>query len=115
MTVVSVDEKTRDFSVAHDPIAFTIDGDTFDCYPALPAGVLIQFAIGAAKINQSDVEQQAKMLDGLFRLVLRPESADLFAARMTDPERPIELKQINLIIPWVMEAHGLRPTPLPAD
>lgn len=110
-----MDEKIRDFSVAHEPIRFTIDDDSFQCHPAIPAGVLIQFAIEADKINDADMAEQGVLFERLFRMVLQPESADLFLARMDDFDRPITIKQTTDTINWLMEAHGLRPTQPPGN
>jgi hypothetical protein len=106
-------EVVRDFTPAERVIRFRIRGETFEAAPDLPAMVAIQLAELAEKKDES--ESQGKVFADMFRLLLLPESAERFIERMSDLQRPISIRMINDIMPWLMEEYGLRPTTAPSD
>lgn len=101
----------RDFTRAPKVIEFQIDDDVFRCHPRLPAQVLIDFALKADKMGDSPTgEQGIQAMTDVLQATLIPEHYARFSARMKDAEHPIDLEQVNEIVPWVMEEYGLRPT-----
>lgn len=105
----------RDFSKPRKRVAFTIDGDVFEAPPVLPAMVLMEYTktFNAHKDSDDPADQMASMT-GVLELILRPASYKLFMARLSDPERPIDLEQLQQVIEFVMEEYGMRPTQLPS-
>jgi len=100
-----------DFTVPREEIQVKIDDDVFDAYPALPGLVVLEFSERASAIDTEATGDAAKKeLLRSLELVLQPESFALFSRRLADYAKPIDLRQVNKIIPWLMEQYGLRPT-----
>lgn len=105
----------KDFSRPRTRVAFTIDGDTFEAPPAIPAEVFMEYAERYSRLQARDDEERdlhemlAAMKD-VLAIVLYPQSYELFAHRMRDPNRPIDLAQVQDVIVWLMEQYGMRPT-----
>lgn len=101
----------KDFSRPRERVAFTIDGDTFEAAPAIPAEILAEFATRYEDAGEAEgAKAQYQMLVTVLDLVLVPDSCALLQARMRDRERPVDLDQLNDIVIWLMEQYGLRPT-----
>lgn len=104
----------KDFTRERKKIEFTIDDDTFQAKSPIPAQVLMDFAGQFSGMDQnSPPETQMKAFRGVLELVLMPASLERFVFRMSSPEEPIEVEQVEEIITWLFEEYGLRPTPLP--
>lgn len=93
---------------------FTIDDDTFICAKAIPAGV----GRILASLNEADPLTQFDGMGTVLDMIMLPDSAQLFAKRMNDPEKPITLKQVNEVLKWLMSEYGsgdgeVRPTTPP--
>jgi hypothetical protein len=101
----------RDFTRQPRVIEIKIDDDVFRCHPRLPAQVLMDFAVKADKMGDNPTGEQGMqaMLD-VLQATLIPEHYTRFRERMQDTGNPIELDQVNEIVPWIMEQYGLRPT-----
>jgi hypothetical protein len=103
-----------DFSFSLEPKRFRINDDVFECSPELPLNVMAR----AANIRldpQSVRENPEHALDPIvafFDEIFIGDSSERFKARLTDRERPIGLRHITHIIPWLLEVYGLRPTEL---
>lgn len=112
MTEVTVTEEIKDFSVQRQPIKFKIDDDIFEAVPDVAAEVMIRFIDQATILENSEASNDEKMsvIRGMFYMVLVEESADLFVARLNDPERPIGLSTFIAVVQWIMEQYSLRPT-----
>lgn len=111
-TIVMIgDEEVFDFSGDQKPIKFKIDGDVFEAVRDLPALTAMEFGQYANTLETSDnLDDQAKAVDRMFRLVLKPKSAEKFIERLTDSEEPIGAKQMNGVMMWLMGKYGFRPT-----
>lgn len=107
----------KDFSKARKRIQFRVDDDLFEASPAVPAEVLMDFAMQFTGMDPEklSVEKQLVIFTSVLDLVLLPESLTLFKARMRDRKQPIEIDQVEQILTWLLEEYGLRPTPLPSD
>lgn len=111
MNVVPVTPEVKDFSKGNAPIAFTIDDDTFYAPARIPAQTLIDFTKMFDGLSENkDLSKTIEAFKATIRLVLMPDSATLFEQRMADLNNPIDLGQVNEVIPWLMEQYGLRPT-----
>lgn len=99
---------TKDFTDRNhtEPQTFMIDDDLFECARVLPAGVGRKFA----QLQDKSPVEQFDGIGEILDIVLLPESAERFAARMVDPQNPISMEQIGQIIEWLVEEYGGRPT-----
>lgn len=110
--VVSVGgEEVFDFTSPKKNIKFKIDDDVFDAIRELPGLTGLEFASFATTMeSSSNLQEQADVVEKMFRLVLQPTSADLFIERLRSPENPIGVNQMNQVMTWLMSQYGLRPT-----
>jgi hypothetical protein len=100
----------RDFTQDRPSISFKIDDDVFHCAPALPARVLMNFAVKFDAITEKSTgEDQMAAMMSILEAALKPESYKRFEIRMADSDQPIDLNQVNAVIEWVMGEYGLRP------
>ena len=110
-TPVAIGPEIKDFSEAHTPIQFKIDDDVFECYPVIPVGTMLMFASKGQSVGDDpSPETQMAVYEEMLRLVMQPESADLFIERMNSREKPVSTRQAQEVISWIMEQHGERPT-----
>jgi hypothetical protein len=110
IVTIPIDAEIKDFTRARKRIQFKIDDDIFDAYPALPALILMEFSARAEAVNSDDNEVAKEELIKMFELILQPESLKVFIERMRNYEKPIDNRQVNDVIPWLLEQYGLRPT-----
>lgn len=109
-------EEIPDFSKPRKRVAFKIDGDVFDAPPAIPAMILMNYAKRFnANAENTDMEEQLKIMTELLGTVLKPASFERFMARLSDVENPIELDQVQRAIEYLMGAYGMRPTTPPSS
>lgn len=101
-----------DFSSPRASIKFRVDRDVFEAAPDIAAELALRYADEAEKLtaNGATNEQQIEVIHKLFRMVLFPESADRFIARLSDQRYPISNEKIMKIVRWLFEEYGLRPT-----
>ncbi len=113
---MAVDDLVRfkDFSTSPEPVTFRIDPDTFECWPEIPLDSLVELAT----LNVSDGDRMAQFdrIKDFFDGIMTDESAAQFRKRCKrgtkeEPNpRPIGMRSVQDIIPWLMEVYGLRPT-----
>jgi hypothetical protein len=113
-TTVRADDDVRDFSSPRRRLRFRVDDDVFEAVPDIAAEVALDYADKTEQLTGGEVTmaQQKQIMHDLFRMVLLPESADRFIARLSDRVNPIGQKKINDIASWLFEEYGLRPTSL---
>jgi hypothetical protein len=109
---VPVDDEMMDFSSPRTSLPFRVDGDVFEAAPDVAAELAIEFMDLSSRLedDKATVEDQIAVLHGMFRMVLFPESAERFIARLSDPTKPIGYEKVNRIVKWLFETYGLRPT-----
>jgi hypothetical protein len=109
---VSIDEDIMDFSSPRRSLRFRVDDDVFDAVPDIAAELALEYADKVEQLGGDDATnaQQREIFHSLFRLVLLPESADRFIARLSDQRNPIGQRKIAAITQWLFEEYGLRPT-----
>ena len=88
---------------------FTIDGDTYEAAPVMPAETLMEFAGHFGKVGDTPAENLTAMR-GLLEMVLLPDSYERLAARLRSRENPVDIDQVSDLISWLLETYGLRPT-----
>lgn len=96
------------------PIMFTVDGDTFYAAGEAPGGTVVDLAM-AASGNGEDEGEQLQVAMAFFDQVLLPDSADLFAQRLRDPQKPISLQKAMKIFTWLMGVYTDFPTQEPSS
>lgn len=112
LTSVKADDEIMDFSSQRRSLKFRVDDDVFEASPDIAAELALQYADLAEQLGGDDAnnKQQIEIIHALFRMVLLPESAERFIARLSDRERPIGNNKIANITRWLFEEYGLRPT-----
>lgn len=101
-----------DFSTPALPnIEFEDDGDVFYAAGECPGGTVVDLALVAENENEGE---QLQLAMSFFDQVLLPESADLFAARLRDPQRPISLQKAMKIFAWLVGKYTDFPTQEPS-
>lgn len=107
----------QDFTVEKPRVQFKLDGDIFTGVRDIPAVKAMEFSSHADKIQSENVsmdERVAGFMD-ILRLVLVPDSAELFIARLSDPLNPISVQTMLKVVPWLFEQYSLRPTTPDSD
>jgi hypothetical protein len=109
---VPLDDEVMDFSSPRKSLPFKVDGDLFEAAPDIAAELAIEFMDVSNQLDETNAtpEQQIAVLHAMFNMVLFPESAERFIARLRDPENPIGYEKVNRIVKWLFESYGLRPT-----
>lgn len=108
--VPNSESSVKDFSRKRKQIRFRVDDDVFEAAPAIPAEVLTQFVVKFSDVDNLPVLQRVEALAEVLKMILKPESFSRFRERMSDPESPIDIDQLNDVIEWLMEQYGQRPT-----
>lgn len=114
MTTVTVtaDDEVMDFSSPRRSLKFKVDDDIFEAVPDIAAELALDYADRTEQLESGEAtaQQQKDIIHELLRLVLLPESAERFIARLSDPFHPIGQAKIVRITQWLFEEYGLRPT-----
>lgn len=107
----------HDFTVEKPRVQFKLDNDVFTGVRDIPAVKAMEFSGHADTLKRDDVpmeERIAGFMD-ILRLLLEPDSAELFISRLNDPMNPIGVKTMLKIVPWLFEQYSLRPTTPDSD
>lgn len=109
---VPVDDEVMDFSLRRRSLRFRVDDDVFEAAPDIATDLALEFADKTELLNSSATpsDEKIKLTHSLIRLLLFPESADRFIARLADPRQPIGPSKLGEIIKWLFEEYGMRPT-----
>lgn len=104
----------KDFTLSNTPKRFKINDDIFEAAPEIPLDMLGKLANFAVK---DDVSLQDRVSDfyDFFDGVLFPDSAARFRERGSSRDNPIGINHVQKIVPWLMEAYGMRPTQPSSD
>lgn len=110
--MIVADDEVMDFSSPRRSLKFRVDEDVFEAAPDIAAELALDYADKVEQLSGDDatMAQQKEIIHSLFRMVLFPESADRFIARLSDQRRPIGQQKIAKITQWLFEEYGLRPT-----
>lgn len=103
-----------DFSVGRKSIKFKVDDDIFEAVPDIAAELAMDYAGRLEELTKNEdnvsMDDQKEVVHSTVRLVLFPESADRFIARLSDQHNPIGQARFGKITQWLLEQYGLRPT-----
>lgn len=111
-TAIVATDDIMDFSSPRRSLKFRVDKDIFEAAPDVAAELMLRYADMVERLSGDDAtnEQQTEVIHALFRMVLFPEDAERFIARLSDQRNPIGHGQIKRITEWLFEEYGLRPT-----
>lgn len=104
------ENEVKDFTKKRSRIPFQIDNDRFEAAAAIPAGTLVQFVVKFSDLQNMTVDKKVSVLSEVLEMVLTKESYSRLQERLTDPDEPVDLDQLNEIIVWLLGEYGLRPT-----
>ena len=107
MTDVNGVVEFKDFFYDPQPKRFKLGPDMFEAAADLPLGILddVKKLTGVSFSNAP-----LEAISSFLRAVLLPESADRFIARFNDKANPIGISAFMMVMNWLLEEYGLRPT-----
>lgn len=111
---ISLDETVFDVTRPRPARRCRVDGDVFTLKPALSARSMLRaVALNDRAAEAEDNDEKLQAVAELVDLVMEPASAELFNRRLGDDDNPIEIVQVNMLMPWFLSS-GEVPT-LPSD
>jgi hypothetical protein len=111
--------RRRSFTVKREPIELELGGDTLYAPPVIPPAVLGDLLavsqdlgqFGTGNVGKEEITKIMETLDGVFGLILVPDSAATFHERLFSRTNPFDL--LNEVMPameWLIEEYTDRPT-----
>jgi hypothetical protein len=97
----------RDFSKKRAPLFFELDGERFNCAPAVPVASLQEIARMSSTVTAANASD---MLKEFFGVVMDADTKERIAVRMMDKVNPLDLDVAIDIMNWLLEEYGMRPT-----
>lgn len=110
MTVTTVDEEIRDFSVSQKTLSFRVDDDVFQARGVISAHRLMEIGSLGKRAEDADEGAVLGILVEMFRMVLVGSSVERFVERLSSDDEPIGIRQAHEISQWIMECYAERPT-----
>lgn len=105
----------KDFTSQLTSVRFKVGENLFDALPVIPLATAEELGRLGEDIKQGSTADRIGKLSTLFSALLTEESAARFKVMADDPKGPLGIKQVQEIIMWLLEVHGLRPTQAPSD
>ena len=103
--------KTKTMS-DYEPLAFSLEGQEFECRPAINGATLLKFVADA---DSNEGGRSATALLDFFSRALKSEDAERFKALIDDPDTLIQIETIGEIAAWLVEQYTDRPTQEPSN
>lgn len=110
---MEADDGMMDFSIGRKSIPFKVDDDIFEAVPDIATELAMEYADQLEQLlkpKEQTLDLQKEVVYSTLRLVLFPESADRFIARLRNQENPIGQERFTKITQWLLEQYGMRPT-----
>jgi len=93
----------KDFTADRKPdLEFKINDDVFYALGDAPGGVILDLA----DMSDDEKANRNSAIMEFLDTALLPESAELFAERMRDPENPITFAQLLSIFEWLIDEYA---------
>lgn len=92
---------------APEPMAFTLNGERFECLPVLPATRVIKHELN---ISAADGRLYLEEVLGYFRKAMTPEEWERFYAFIDSPDQEVSLEVLGEMMQKVHMAYVKRPT-----
>lgn len=107
--------RTRDFGATKrltdfDPLNFMLNGETFNCRPAIQGNTLLDFV---AEADSDDGGKAAGALRSFFAKSLTEEDYSKFTLMLDSPDVIVDLSVLGDIAGWLVEEYTSRPTTEP--
>ena len=109
----------KKFTSRKPPLDFEVDDEQFMAYAILPARTFAVFADKVGKLSRSSADYRGAdkieltfdetvttILDSI-ELALPTDSAERLAARISDPDNPVDLGALTEILEWLLQEWGL--------
>lgn len=111
-TQVPMTDDIMDFTRRRDTIKFRVDDDVFEAPPDIAAELALRFVDDAGRLDDDAAThaEQVAVIHNMFRMILTPDSAERFIARLSDSTNPIGVDTFQRVTSWLLEQYGLRPT-----
>jgi hypothetical protein len=95
------EEEVKDFTNTDKKpdIPFKIDDDIFVAVGTAPGMAILD----VSAVNKAENVDKIRIIFDFLDKVLYPDSAQLFADRLADPTKPIEIEQATSVAVWLME------------
>ena len=97
----------KDFTKKRVPVFFNIEGERFDCAPAVPIDDLQEMVKGFGEVTAENI---ADALRAFFEKVMDEATAARLSSMMKDKKNPLDMEQAKEIMEWLLEVYSLRPT-----
>lgn len=104
--------KFKDFTRKRTPVFFTIEGERYDCVPAVPVDDLQELVNGFGEVTAHNV---GDALRKFFGMVMSAQEAERFYALMSSKTNPLDSEQATEIMNWLLEVYGMRPLAQSSD
>ena len=95
---------------SHEPLSFKIYDETYECYPALPGKVLLDFVAQSSGDSPGGL---AQVIVHFFGKAMKPESYERFMTLIEDPDRVITMETLGELTSWLVGEYSERPTQQP--
>jgi hypothetical protein len=114
---VTPDDDIMDFTPKRKIPRFRIGDDIFTGVAEIPAELSLDFAQKAALMGQEGQTTAEKLavIRELISVVLMPESAAIFIARLSDSANPIGINSFRDVLPWLLKQYMGTPTTPDSD
>lgn len=100
----------KDFSKVRPKLFLALDGKQYEARTAIGLAALQQIKTLQSSASGGDLDQKLNLFRGMFRILMKSVSVDDFMARLDDEDDPIDFQQLEGMVSYLMEFHGLRPT-----
>lgn len=107
----------KDFSFSLEPKRFRVNDDIFECAPEIPLHALALAANLKIDVNllKEDPEKALVPIFEFFEEIMLGDSYQRFYVRFKDNQKPIGIRHLMKIVPWLVEEYGVTPTPQPSN
>lgn len=96
-----------DFTPETKNVVFTISGDVFRGLEDMPAFAALDAAGKWEEFSKERDDQRLKVVIGeLLRLLLEPDSYELFMQRLSGQGKPIGMATVAKVVPWLMSQYA---------
>jgi|AntAceMinimDraft_11_1070367.scaffolds.fasta_scaffold00491_12 hypothetical protein len=92
---------------SHEPLSFSLFGETFECQTALQGKFLLDLVAGS---GSEDPATSAAIVTKFFDTVLTTESSERFTSLTNDPDKIISVETLGSITEWLVSEYAERPT-----
>ena len=104
---MSDDVRFKDFTKKRKPVFFTVEGERFDCYPAIALPSLQEIVEVSRDFS---TEKAVESFAAFFAVVMDEGNAARMEVLLRDKVNPLDQEQAVEIMQWLLEVYGLRPT-----